>query len=812
MNDINRLSELSIAAKQKTKERDYWLDQLSGDLIKSVFPYDFNGNAGKGSVVETIKFKLPGDTCKRAKKLSNDSDLRLHILFAASITVLLEKYTGNTDIIVGVPIYKQESRGHLINTALAVRNRLEDIKTFKQLILQMSKAVFEAAEYQNYPIQVLVEQLNMTSPDSNYADFPLFDTAVLIENIHDRRDIAHIPVNMIFSFSRTGEEIEGKVEYNSLRYQKHSAGRIIEHLKRLMEIAFFNVDIPLTDIQILTEEEKNRLLIEFNDTKAQFPAGKTVVELFEEQVDKYPERIAVTGADRISLKYRQLNEKANRLARVSRKKGIVEESIVAVVAERSLPGVVAMMAVLKAGAAYLPISSFDPPGRKKFLLEDTGADLLLIQKGLFEKDNDTFGRFPSHRIVFIDDDSIYKGEEPGTNLELAVKPDRAAYVVFPGNIRRPDGAMIEHSSLLNFIYSVYRSYDHNFGPKDRCLSLMDISIDVNICEIFLPLLVGAAAVLMPAAQLADPGSLAKTIVNKFITFAFIPPALLKDVLESLKDYRSRVVLDKVMTGGESVDQRVLEEYLEFDDKLRLVVAYGPVGTAIAAAFYPVPPGPIPGLNSPIGKPANNTEILLLHKRRHLCPPGASGDIYISGAALGRGYLNRPELTAEKFVPNPFFPGIHMFETGDTGRWSGEGALDFLGSKLDMRQLPGAQPGEQPDYVAPRDEIEKSIAAVWKEVLNRDEVGINDNFFEAGGNSLGLLKVKNRLKETLGREIPDIKFLEYPTIGSLSEYLNREVLNPAGSAREANNAPLEVENMGADKLKLRSRILEEEEVV
>lgn len=896
MGNFNNPSELAIAASQKEKEKKYWLDKLAGNLVKNIFPYDYKpgGNIPK---MASLSFQLAGETQRRLMKLSNNSDTRLYVLLVTGLLVLLEKYTGNRDIIVGAPIYKQEKAAEadvkLINTVLILRNRLDDHMTFKELILQVSKTIFEAAEHQNYPLKILMNQLNMEYSET---DFSLFDIGILLENFHDPRDIEHIHLNMVFSFAQVEERIKGKLTYNSLRYHDSSIRHITGHFLRLLEEAVFNIDSPLPEIDMLSKEEKNRLLFELNETKEEFPIHKTIDELFEEQVVKSPRNMAAEHEDN-EISYREMNEKANRLARLLRRRGIKEDAIAGVLAERSVDMLVGMMAVLKAGGAYLPVSTGSPWARLKFLLEDSGASVLLTQKKLYERNSDIGKLFSPEDVFLTDEEAVYKGDE--SNLEVTRESNRLAYVIYTsGTTGKPKGVMIEHASLINFIYSMNRDFNGEFGSRDRCLSITNISFDVSVCELFLPLVFGAAVVFLWGRGVFDPEELSKTIVEKRITFAYLPPGLLKEVCKQLGTYGPGVVLDKLLVGVEPIKDEVLAEYREPGKNMNIVNGYGPTETTICATSYMFNSHKCRGVNVPIGKPLANTKILLLNKRHNLFPFGIPGELCVSGAGLARGYLNRPDLTAERFVDNPFFPGERMYKTGDFARWLPDGNMEFLGridnqvkirgyriepgeienklldheavkkaviidrednngnkylcayvvyhpaaeepkipqlidflsdellsymipqrfvrlddipltanGKVDRKALPDPREISEVEYVAPSTKNEKIIADIWKEILKLDRVGIYDNFFEIGGNSLSIVKLKTRLISEFGREIPDVKLLEYPTIGAFHNYLSREVLG-IGSDFAEEVDPYEADDSPANKLKLRSKIMEE----
>jgi hypothetical protein len=303
------LEDRAISAGQNIKERDYWLNKLSGELVRHVFPYDFAKTAAARNdrPPGRVNFVFPGELCSILMKLRSGSDPRLYMILTAGLIVLLDKYTynrnkWNKDIIVGTPVVKQEVEGEFINTVLALRNRLHDRMTFKEMLLQVRQTVMEAAENQNYPIETLLYKLNI--PDSR-DDFPLFDIAVLLGNIHDKGDIK---LSMVFSFFRGGETIEGELEYNASLYKRETAARIINHLETLLQEACFDVNVRLSDIDILSPGEKEQLLFAFNDNRVEFAGDKTVHRFIEEYAEKTPDRAAVVcHDDTYTLTYGELN-------------------------------------------------------------------------------------------------------------------------------------------------------------------------------------------------------------------------------------------------------------------------------------------------------------------------------------------------------------------------------------------------------------------------------------------------------------------------------------------------------------------------
>lgn len=404
---------LWVEANQKIKERDYWLSKLSGDLVKSSFPYDFKKPTHTPGVHEfetdSLKFRFPGDLSLGLIKLSKQSDLRLHIIFTAGVLLLLQKYTGNQDITVGMPILIPEIEGQFINTVLAVRVQFNDNISFKELLLKTSQTIYEAMEHQNYPIYVLLEQLNISCAEN---DFPLFDGAVLLENIHDKSYINQVHPNILFTFSKTGGYIESILEYNNSLYQESTIERISNHLKRLFQKALLDIGSPLSDIGVLSEEERQEILFTFNETHTPYPGNKTIHELFDDQVGKTPDFTALQYENQ-SITYRQLEKRANRLANyLFFGEKISPGSRIGILMNRSIEMIAAILGILKAGGGYVPMEISFPEGRIKDMINDAGIEVLVSQKRYINVLNRLQWECPGfHTFICLDSDNIYWEEE-----------------------------------------------------------------------------------------------------------------------------------------------------------------------------------------------------------------------------------------------------------------------------------------------------------------------------------------------------------------------------------------------------------------
>jgi len=368
--------EAAIIAHQNIKEKNYWLDNLSGITEKSYLPYDMQEKE-ETPKIEEVKISFPGPLCSAIIQLSNRSDARLHMILTTALVVLVNKYTGDPDCILGTPIYKPDAEGQFVNLVLPLKNRLEQHMTFKDLLLRVRETIIKANENRNYPIEILTEQLNMDF--SPVDDFPLLDIAILLENIQYKEYLQHIKINLVFSFLRTGESLEGRIEYNVLKYKKETIERIARHFTHLFTKVLSSIDLKIKDIDLLSEQEKAQLLFEFNDTDQAYPVSKPLHQVFEEVVNKNPAAAAVIRGEK-TITYRVLNEKSRQMAGLLRKKGIGPHAIAAIMMDNSWEMIIGIMGILKAGGAYLPINPNYPQNRIVSMLNDSGAAILLSKE------------------------------------------------------------------------------------------------------------------------------------------------------------------------------------------------------------------------------------------------------------------------------------------------------------------------------------------------------------------------------------------------------------------------------------------------
>ncbi len=700
----DRLTDrLIIEASQRVKEKNYWLNKLSGELVKTHFSYDFLTPAGSASAGEneptqttgTVTFGYEDDLFDRLMKLSNGADFRLHMILVAALAVLLHKYTGQTDITVGSPIDKQDQEVEFINTVLPLRSRVNEGTTFKSLLLQIRQTIIEAAENQNYPLEVLIDKLDVPLSDGA---FPLFDTAVLLENIHDKRYLDHLRLNMIFSFLRTGHNIEGTIEYNPYLYEKATIEGIIRHLRQLFTRVLLDLDLPVFEIDILTGEERKSLLLEFNDNKTDFPRDKTVHQFIETHAKKIPHRVAI-AFDGNRLTYRELNERANQLGQKLREKGIRQDKPVGILLDRSLLMVESILATWKSGGAYIPMETDYPYKRIQEILDDSRAGVLLTETRYVDTHPEQ--RYHGEKIMM--DPWKPTAAKPGetTGDQEPVAPGCCmrdlAYIIYTsGSTGKPKGAMVEHIGMMNHIHA--KINDLQLTENSIIAQNATHTFDISVWQFFAALTLGGKTIIYPHTIILEPQWLIDRLIDDGVTILEVVPSYLSVLLDFIPGNRAAVplYLDYLVVTGEELKPHLVKRWFETFRDIKVVNAYGPTEASDDITHYILEKAP-DLQRIPIGSPLQNFNIYIIDEHMKLCPIGVKGEICVSGPGVGRGYLNDMEKTRHVFLENPFPGGNRerLYRTGDVGRWLADGTIDFLGRKDHQLKIRGfrIEPGE-----------------------------------------------------------------------------------------------------------------------
>ncbi|MCX6582228.1 MAG: amino acid adenylation domain-containing protein [Candidatus Aminicenantes bacterium] len=717
--------QLISGTSQFDKEKNYWLNKFSGEIVKSSLHYDQPGKDEHDFSRETGEFTIPQELASKLSHFSNRSDNNLFVFLAAAVTILLHRYTGNDDIIAGCPILKQETEGNFLNTMMALRNRLNPGMTFKDLLLQVKQTFNEANDNSNYPLQRLLYHLGLPQEETG---FPLFETVIMLQNIHERNYFVGMHHNIVWVFRRDGQRIDGVLEYNSALFEKEIVARIASHLVNILENSLKDINIPLSEIEILSKNEQRLLLEEFNGTDAAIPGDKVYHELFEEQAARTPDQIALLSVrvvgrvgpvGQVRLSYGELNEQSNRLARFLAQKGVGPDIIVGIAASPSLEMVVGIMAILKAGGAYLPIDHESPRDRMEYLLHESACNILLTQSFLSPTID-----FRGEKIP-IDDESLYTGDP--SNLEKSSGPDNLFYTIYTsGTTGRPKGALLTHRNIVNYVTWFCRTAE--LTDRDRTVTVSSFAFDIGYTTFLSSLVTGGRLHLAAKETYIEPGALLAYIKENSISYLKMTPSLFS-VLVSSPGFPGGAceTLRLVVLGGEAIDVHDIEKAHREYGHIQIINHYGPTETTIGCAAQYVDFRHFEEFkkNPTIGNPVNNVQVYILDRYLRLAPVGVPGELFIGGAGVARGYLNNPELTAEKFKFNRSYRSYKtniFYKTGDLARWLPGGNIEFLGRQDGQVKIRGfrVELGEIENQIIKHESIADGVVVVHEK--NKENKG------------------------------------------------------------------------------------------
>ncbi|WP_068776273.1 non-ribosomal peptide synthetase [Paenibacillus sp. FJAT-26967] len=659
-------------------QEQFWKRQFEGEIPVLNLPTDDPRPKTQSFEGESLSIRLEGSAGAAVKQLVSETRCTLYMLMLTAYNVLLSKYSGQEDIIVGSPVAGRPQAeleqviGMFVNT-LALRNYPASTKTFRDFLDEVKDRTLSAFENQDFQYEELVDKLKLKRDLSRN---PLFDVMLEVQNI----DIGDMEMEGLhvtpYSFESTVskfdmtvsvyEDAEGftlSVEYAAKLFRKGTMERLLHHLTRILQTVTTNPDIRLADINMLTENEEKVLLTDFNDTKASYPENATLPELFREQAARTPDSTALVYKE-TTLTYRELSEKTNRLAAVLRDNGVRSGSVVAIVGDRSSDMVIGMLGVMKAGGAYLPIDPEYPQDRLDYVLEDSGAQIVLYQT-IYED------KVPAGmKAMALEDEATYRGGEkdlPDWNTSSDL-----AYVMYTsGSTGKPKGVMVEHRGIVRLV----RNTNYvEFKPEDKILQTAAQVFDVSVFEIWGALLNGSELYVVDKFTLLDPYKLGEAIKEYGITMMWLTSPLFNQLSQQKPDmFRP---LRYLIVGGDALSPVRINTVRRICPKLTVVNGYGPTeNTTFSCCFeinedYPD--------NIPIGYPISNSTAYILNAHGKLNPIGVPGELWVGGDGVARGYINKPELTAEKFIPNPFAPGEQLYGTGDLARWLPGGAIEYLG--------------------------------------------------------------------------------------------------------------------------------------
>ncbi|MFP7694024.1 plipastatin non-ribosomal peptide synthetase PpsC, partial [Bacillus subtilis] len=794
-------------------------------------------------------------------KLARENGSTLYMVLLAAYTAFLSRLSGQEDIIVGSPIAGRPHKdlepilGMFVNT-LALRTRPEGGKPFVQYLQEVRETALEAFEHQDYPFEELVDKLELTRDMSRN---PLFDVMFVLQNMDQESleldELCLKPAanngHQTSKFDLTlyaQEQPHGlltfQMEFSTDLYKKKTIEKWLQYFINMLLSIIKDNKAALGTINILNEDETHYLIHELNRTKIDYPRNETISRLFEMQAEQTPNAVAIVSDTQV-FTYEDLNSWANQIASVLQIKGVGPDSVVALLTGRTPELIAGMLGILKAGGAYLPIASDLPVERIAYMLSDSGAALLLQS----EKTEKQLLDIECEQIIIED---IQKQGE-AKNVDSSAGPHSLAYIIYTsGSTGKPKGVMIEQRSVIRLVKN---SNYITFTPEDRLLMTSSIGFDVGSFEIFGPLLNGAALHLSDQQTFLDSHQLKRYIEHQGITTIWLTSSLFNHLTEQNEQTFSQ--LKHLIIGGEALSPSHVNRIRNVCPEVSIWNGYGPTENTTFSTCLHIQK--TYELSIPIGRPVGNSTAYILNQWGVLQPVGAVGELCVGGDGVARGYLGRPDLTKEKFVPHPFAPGDRLYRTGDLARWLPDGTIEYVGriddqvkvrgyrvelgeiesalrqidgvkeaavlartaqtgskelfsyisvkagtnaeqvrsllarslpnymipayiiemetlpltsnGKLNRKALPEPNFTSKQTYAPPRNDLEDQLVLIWQEVLGIQRIGIEDSFFELGGDSIKALQVSARLgRYGLSLQVSDL--FRHPKIKDLSPLISK----------------------------------------
>nr|WP_159102356.1 non-ribosomal peptide synthetase [Caldalkalibacillus mannanilyticus] len=663
-------------SQEMDKQKEFWQQTFAGELPVLQLPLDYPRPPIQSFEGARIVSSINQERAEQLQHVAKETGTTLYMVLLAAYNVLLAKYSGQEEIIVGSPVAGRNHAdlehviGMFVNT-LVFRHYPQKHKTFAAFLEEVKEQALSAFENQDYPFEELLHHVELTRDISRN---PLFDTMFVLQNTEMRTlelgglklssvdlDLDLSRFDLTLNVMESDEGISLSLEYGTKLFRRETMERFMGHFKQILEVIVENSFVQLGDIHFLSEKETHQLLYDFNRTEEAYPREKSIAELFEEQVRVTPHQAAVIFGEQ-ALSYEELNRRANQLARKLCRNGVQPDTIVGILMDRSLEMIIGIMGVLKAGGAYLPLDPSYPAERIQYMLQDSGVDIVLSQQRVTHLINS----FEFQGEVLLLDQFEYEGEEE-SNLEPQAGAQDLAYLIYTsGSTGQPKGVMIEHRGVVNLLQTQKKAFD--LGPESRVLQFASFSFDASVWEIFMSLLTGASLYLEEQDLLLPGPSFIRLVREKRITTLTLPPAALALLPEEeLPDLQTLIV------AGEACSGDLARRWAR---GRRFFNAYGPTEGTVCASMA-LCTEELVG-NPSIGRPILNKQILIVSENGHLQPIGVAGELCIAGEGLARGYLNKPDITKERFVTHPYDPQKQMYRTGDIARWLPDGSIEYLG--------------------------------------------------------------------------------------------------------------------------------------
>ncbi|QBI46968.1 non-ribosomal peptide synthetase [Burkholderia pseudomallei] len=683
-----------LASGQLEKQGAFWQTNLSGAPTLLELPTDRPRPPKQSHAGASVEVKLGAALSERVKRLSQRHGVTPYMTLLSSWAAVLSRLSGQEEVVIGSPVAGRNRTevealiGFFVNT-LALRLDLSSEPTVGELLKRTKAQVLSAQAHQDLPFDQVVERVK---PPRSTAHPPLFQVMFVWQNMPAgeltipgltiravETPLQTAQFELTLSLQEAGDDIVGHLNYASALFDESTVRRYVTYWCRLLEgMTAGAADQTIVGLPLLDEAERKQVVYAWNATERDYPIEQCIHQLFEAQVDRKQEAIALTFDGR-RLSYAELNARANRLAHYLQARGVGPDRLVALCAERGIEMVVGLLAILKAGGAYVPLDPSHPPERLRRMLDDTNPVAVLVD----DIGADALASFESHvaarspRVHLSRDIAQWRAcspANPPTPRERAAR--RLAYVIYTsGSSGEPKGVMNEHRGVVNRLWWMQQTYA--LDERDAVLQKTPFSFDVSVWEFFWPLMSGARLVIAKPEGHKDPAYLSELIDRERVTTLHFVPSMLQAFLEDEGAARGCGSVKRVMCSGEALPPSLVKRFYRCLPDARLHNLYGPTEAAVDVTAWACD-AEEGGASVPIGRPIANTRIYVLDEYGQPVPRGVAGELYIGGVQVARGYLNRPELTRERFVDDPFVAGGRLYKTGDLARWRTDGSLEYLG--------------------------------------------------------------------------------------------------------------------------------------
>lgn len=829
--------ELAAKLNQNSEQVEFWNNRINESFVPTKIIKDYIATESHHSMEKCI-CSLDSEYAKKIHRLTSKNQALKTIFYSSVLLIVAHRFTtSHTPSVLVLSDPRNFGEDSLNQFTPLISNVDSDI-TFKDFLTHNKKIYLDSLGNSDIPLKLLFEQKGVE----------LTDFAICTHTICSKKDFLEIGINIALTIEQKDNNIELNLFYNTDLYSEETAKILLYFVVHTTYSCLDNPQRKISELTRVTEKEREKILKLFNNTHSIYPSNKLLHQFLEDIAEDKPDAIAVLG-DGFQTTYRELNSRANKLARYLRNNKVLQNTVVGICLSRSVDMLVAIYATLKAGGAYLPIDPSLPKNRIEYILENSKCKLVIVS----DEARKIIGN--SVHLVNVNSPSSYDWND--NNLEIVNQPNDLCYVIYTsGSTGKPKGVMVEHTSAVNRLFWMQREY--SLSDKDIILHKTPFTFDVSVWELFWWSFVGASVSLLPPNEEKNPEKILEFINKYHISTIHFVPSMLNAFLDYVKGTgvnNSLFSLRWIFASGEALTIRQVELFdcvFEPSPATKLINLYGPTEATVDVSYFDCSQSNR-NKSIPIGKPIDNIKLYIVDERNGLVPIGVPGELCISGVGLARGYLNNAELTRQKFIENPFEQGERLYKTGDLARWLSDGKIEYLeridnqvkirgyrielgeieyfiskfpgvkecavtvysnndekslcayvvssssvrevelrehlteslpsymlpqyfvfldnipvnhNGKRDLKQLAAPDLNrDRANFVAPSDEKEKLLAEIWSDILNVELVGVHDNFFYLGGDSIKFIAVLSRSKAN-GLNFTFQQLFQYPTISSL----------------------------------------------